>query len=314
MESCKKEITVKIITPMFSCGANKGKPEFRLTELKASMRYWWRACNCFSNIEEMKKQEEQLFGSTNNISPFILRYYKKQSPNFEEKHDHSYIIGKAIKANEKVTFSLQIRNGDKKKTIEEYKDMIELASILGGIGRFSRKGQGVFEICGIKSFIDKKDLAKRVEELLKKVGDEKCKINCQEEEEYISLELNSKRGVYEYPYIEEIVIGKPIQIVEFYRKRNNTLRKRNADKANVEFKFNSRRYACPVYITCYPCANEKNLNSFNIGKVYPILVFLKNTYVENECDQEKYIKFKEICKDQMLINRKKGDENNNGRN
>ena len=39
MENCKEDIPVKIITPMFSYGVNKKKPEFRLTELKSSMRY-----------------------------------------------------------------------------------------------------------------------------------------------------------------------------------------------------------------------------------------------------------------------------------
>lgn len=52
-------------TPLFSSGANPGEPELRVSEIKAALRFWWRAMNYglyASNRSRFIYLESQLFG------------------------------------------------------------------------------------------------------------------------------------------------------------------------------------------------------------------------------------------------------------
>jgi len=45
-------------------GADGRKPELRSSEVKGMMRFWWRAIRADDNIENLKKQEAEIFGGT----------------------------------------------------------------------------------------------------------------------------------------------------------------------------------------------------------------------------------------------------------
>lgn len=62
--------TYKLITPLFGGGAETQKPDtvttVRATEVRGHLRFWWRATRggMFNgNLEEMKKREEEIWGS-----------------------------------------------------------------------------------------------------------------------------------------------------------------------------------------------------------------------------------------------------------
>jgi len=60
----EKEFEIEVITPLFSGGADGNHAELRETAFKGVMRFWWRALHGSTDIAKMKKNEDQLFGST----------------------------------------------------------------------------------------------------------------------------------------------------------------------------------------------------------------------------------------------------------
>lgn len=57
-------------TPLFSSGADKTKPELRVSEIKAALRFWWRAMNYALYVSDRTRFvdiECQLFGSANAL-------------------------------------------------------------------------------------------------------------------------------------------------------------------------------------------------------------------------------------------------------
>lgn len=66
----------RTVTPMFSGNAFQ-KPEIRPTEIKAAMRFWWRAMNAHLTLDELKSKETDLFGGRQKVhgneSGYIFR-------------------------------------------------------------------------------------------------------------------------------------------------------------------------------------------------------------------------------------------------
>lgn len=54
----------RVITPMFSSGADQTKCEIRVPEIKAAMRFWWRAAHSNLGPEELRKKETLIFGGS----------------------------------------------------------------------------------------------------------------------------------------------------------------------------------------------------------------------------------------------------------
>lgn len=61
-----KKITFEIetITPMFLAGAEQGKAELRAASIKGLLRFWWRALQAESGLDELRKKESRIFGSS----------------------------------------------------------------------------------------------------------------------------------------------------------------------------------------------------------------------------------------------------------
>ena len=339
MENCKEDITVKIITPMFSYGVNKKKPEFRLSELKSSMRYWWRACNGFSDGKKMKDRENILFGSTKQISPVFFRNKTIKGDKFNDEN----IKEAFISSGKRFLVELQVKKLDEKKNprdIEFYTNLLQLSSILGGLGKYVRKGQGVFYIEHKQEVISSSaQLIKKIKKLIMNIMEENRNFELKEEMQsdfvkHSSLNFSYKKEPCNYPYIQKIIVGNPIKMKQYMDRINETLASRQAN--DMEYNFNVKgygkykkyqRYACPVYITCYPCFHKESNQE---QEVFPIIVLLKNTtltddkiknYYENyfkyskengkkdeiiteeEREQVKklYENFKSICIDYMIF-------------
>lgn len=60
------DVTLKcrVVTPMFMAGADGQTPELRPSEFKGMMRFWWRAIKAEDNIEQLKREETEIFGGT----------------------------------------------------------------------------------------------------------------------------------------------------------------------------------------------------------------------------------------------------------
>lgn len=68
---------IETITPMFLSGADQSKAELRAASIKGLLRFWWRALQAESNIDELREKESQIFGSSDEEkgggSSFSLR-------------------------------------------------------------------------------------------------------------------------------------------------------------------------------------------------------------------------------------------------
>jgi CRISPR-associated protein Cmr1 len=70
---------------MFMAGADGKTPELRPSEFKGMMRFWWRAIRADDNIEELRKDEAKIFGSSGEEqgkSKVIIKVYPQPSNQF----------------------------------------------------------------------------------------------------------------------------------------------------------------------------------------------------------------------------------------
>lgn len=295
-----KTYILKNVTDLCSDNGMK-KPEFRLTEIKASMRFWWRALNYYKNKEEMKINEDKIFGNADKIkSPITLRLLN----NINEftggavaKKGHIVKISKerisCIKRFEPgkqvdIELSLYKRRIDKliytDKKLDYYSNLLEISLILGGIGKRSRRGCGVFYLIENENGgFNYKALYENIKNNMKNLNvDQYYSSNDDEEKQYLTIiRWDNYKGL-DYPYIEEINLSKKtIDVSEFYQKIKQAIdRCRNE---NVFYKYGDNyRLACPTYVTCYGCNDN----------LYPIIVKLHNT--SGYSDKKYYSIFKEV--------------------
>ena len=117
------------ITPMFMYGADGKTPELRPASIKGVMRFWWRAIHGDLPLYKLKKQEDEIFGSTDKRSSFSIKISNYQG----------------IPKNFKIEFLLSNRCDF------DVQSFFELVVILGGFGKSAKKiNQGKIRILTIK--------------------------------------------------------------------------------------------------------------------------------------------------------------------
>lgn len=117
------------ITPMFMYGADGKTPELRPASIKGVMRFWWRAIHGDLPLYKLKKQEDEIFGSTDKRSSFSIKISNYQG----------------IPKNFKIEFLLSNRCDF------NVQSFFELVVILGGFGKSAKKiNQGKIRILTIK--------------------------------------------------------------------------------------------------------------------------------------------------------------------
>lgn len=298
---------IKNITDLCS-GNGLQNPEFRIPEIKASMRFWWRALNFFNNSKEMKVKEEEIFGGSGKItckSPLVFKLGEKN--NFkvsDNKHivkrdcNKEYTIS-CFKSGKTIDIELEFKkrkidnNSFLCKGLEFYDSLFRISLILGGIGKRSRRGCGVFNIANEE---DKSNIVYKIEKYMKSLDVDKYYVFENENFSFFKIyrkeEFKRKSG--EYPYIEEILIDlNAIEEEEFYKKIKEAIDK--AREGKLKYK-NIGRLACPIYVTCY---GEKDM-------LYPIIVKLHNTELieEDKILNRKYNDYYKVFKDVILCKRK----------
>lgn len=246
-------IKMKTITPMCSHGAEK-EAELRLTEVKHAMRFWWRTINYYSDCDKLKQKERALFGGLTNKSPLLLK------PELDKELHNVEITMKVrkspkIKAIESQTIKFGIMSD---KHIDQYLNMLELISYLGGIGQRSRKGYGAFKILNQKTKItNRNELLQRIKALINETGNQSIKDSYGNNNYDINIDVPLWA---KYPMVKKIIIGNEInqkkQVTSIFLDEVASLVKKVNPIGELE------PY---IYISCYE--SEK-------GNIIPILTQL----------------------------------------
>lgn len=263
-------LTCKLITPMFMAGADGKSPELRPSEFKGMMRWWWRAIKSENNINELRKEEAEIFGGAgenqgkSKVKIKILSQLQDRDEIFEYQllpHRHTFKL-KAVKPGKeiKIEFSMvsQIEN--------EVKNLIYLSFILGGFGRRSRRGFGSMELIDPKIEISLEELIN----LLTPISN-KYKIansGCANGIKAICNYNNNQKGA-KYPWIREIILSNKNfnnydEILKAIGSASHCKRDLSLGNANP-------RMSSPVYVSVVRTNN----------KLRPIITVLNSEFPPN---------------------------------
>ncbi|MFQ8664349.1 type III-B CRISPR module RAMP protein Cmr1 [Anaerostipes caccae] len=265
MAILKKRIKLELITAMGTHGANNKELEFRITELKSAMRFWWRAVQCFDSAEELYRKESALFGSLGRKAPVSIRQYKFDRPNAQ-----SIKLGKGGTVDffeEGEVIEIELLSHDSEK-LDKYLQILKLTSYLGGIGQRSRKGYGAFKIVESNGTAPKeKEIVEILEQLIISITGEDH-IKQLNKEQNIIFNCNDSK----YLCLNKIRIGRERELKKFYKDV----------KKCIHETANTKEYLLSV--SCYGSENSK---------VKPIVSEFRvkryNNFVKNYC--QTYIKY-----------------------
>jgi CRISPR-associated protein Cmr1 len=235
------------ITPMFMYGVDGKTPELRPASIKGVMRFWWRAIHGNLSLDELKRQEGEIFGSTDKKSSFSIKINAKlQTDNtnplpHKKKGDKGYHQKSAFKTSQ--TFQIEFLD----KNLDLVKDIFILTTILGGFGQRSRRGFGSIvgsEVLTSPNSQDINDLIQKINPHFK-----------------FTSTIN-------YPYIK-----KSIQVGKTYSTFQTLLetigRASHANNCNeLGFAKDKNRLASPIYVSVL---------KFSESDYRPIITTLKNT-------------------------------------
>lgn len=246
----KLSVVLKVITPMLSFGNDMENSEFRITELKALMRSTFRELYYFKNIENMKEKEDKLFGSVNIKSPISFKLNKIDKKSFGEvnmlPHKQMSKVS-CIKESSKIYIDIIIKNNE---YIPIYSMLLIQASIIGALGKRSRKGFGSFiiESMLLNGEDEYKDLLiGKPEEILKNcnkfildkdLGEYILGIN--KDEVNNEIVINNLSSNLDYPYVKKISFMKICDkeymglIKKISQLTHDRLRKKDKKKDNEE--------------------------------------------------------------------------------
>lgn len=260
MKTFEKEYVLTPLTEICSHGKDQGQPEFRYTELKQCMVFWWRAL--VKNVDKMKENEADLFGDTNKSSPIKL------APAYSEKAEDDK---KSIRFNMKYLCS-------EEKT---YCALLQVISFLGSMGKGCRKGQGAFYIHESNINTEQQDIPEADgitkmkgipgsrTELRNWIVDAIENLTGRKEEKPWSYEIKYSEDDFicseaaakgRYARLERIYVGEKMSIETFMNIREST-----DEVKKIQGFLKSYLERSPLIIlTAYP--GDENLNN-----VYPVL-------------------------------------------
>ena len=98
----QKTYEIEIITPMFLGSADPKEAELRIPPIKGMLRFWWRATCAINDISEMKKKEDEIFGSTKIKSSFSVSLGLNDELKSELKSELKFDVYKEKAGNFKV--------------------------------------------------------------------------------------------------------------------------------------------------------------------------------------------------------------------
>lgn len=308
----KVKITLEVLTNMLSFGDDKNSAEFRITELKSLMRNTFRELYYFKDKSEMKESEDELFGNMKEKSPirfklidveqkgkkevFMLPHKKVTDP---KKEDKVKAQTKCLGENTKIELYMITHS---KSSIELYVILLVQASILGALGKRSRKGFGSFRVINIEELKDNKykemlekepnEILTECDENLGKIFEGKYRIRKNIfKDEIIISDDKKKMNNLDFPYITKIHFVKIEKqysnlIKDISQLTHDRLKKtdfvneiENKNKINKNILGNCKH-------------QRKNINRF--ASPVSVSFWAKNNYNDSENDEDKYMIIKEL--------------------
>ncbi len=249
-------VTVKTVTPLFLGGADGKTPELRTPSIKGMMRFWWRALNGHQSIEDLRKAEAELFGSSDEgvgRSKFSLKIIRAEL----EKDNYKPVLKRNFTAQAfkpEQTFKLVLSATNSFSKFEMVCNLLKISLILGGIGKRSRRGFGSLKIVNINGSDFASDYSlTSICYMLNvivpnsfKVDDSKIK------------RINTISSDADYPYIKEIEIGKPSDSYDALIQKIGKA-SHDYDCYYTGFVESSHRFASPVYVSIIKDNKDKYL-------------------------------------------------------
>jgi len=266
-----KKITFRcrVLTPLFLSGADGAKrdavPELRAPSLKGAMHFWWRAVQAEKDLEWLKKTEAGIFGGVGEKegkSIFRIRIpgtVSLRTANFQLLPHHSGggdcfcaarrggrcnkgMRRRAISPGQEFLVEFFYDRPLMVFPPERLRALFTLTSILGGLGKRSRRGFGSFEI----NAVDGRKLGREVtleyiQELLDILAPDKY---CVEKN---SIVINGACAG-QYPFIREIAIGRQYGSAEELLRTVGRA-SHDHDEDYLGFAGKGKRLASPVYVS-----------------------------------------------------------------
>lgn len=272
--------TCEVITPMFLAGADGTTPELRPASIKGALRFWWRAMNGHLPIDEMRKLEGEIFGSTEKRSKIIIKESKPSADYSPLKYDgnsSSFMLPHKPKPkdNEKdlrsinkaflqkstfqiefmLTGSISVKNTNYNYTftIDSLKNLFILTSILGGLGKRSRRGFGSFKITKINNqdYIEEQkieNILPFMNVLVVKNSDNEDKFKI-DKNIIIPNSISLYKDLSEFPYVTEIQIGTNVKSVSQIGNSTHKIMSSDAFHYKSTVGAGNPRFASPIYIS-----------------------------------------------------------------
>jgi CRISPR-associated protein Cmr1 len=253
-------------------GADNKTPELRPASIKGVMRFWWRAINGDLPLDKLKKQEDEIFGSTEKKSKVIIYPIEiisesdfEISPTPHHKKDYCnnnrencYFRGnqymKAKKKKAKI-YEFNIKMSIKSNAYlnkNNLEKLFKITTLLGGFGQRSRRGFGSIRVIRIDNNKELYSLEK-IEGFIENIP------------KFPNLTNQS------YPYIRDIEFQKSYNSFE---KLLETIGKASHDYScdALGYAKGKNRLASPIYVSIF---------KFGENDFRPIITTLNNSNVIN---------------------------------
>lgn len=266
-----KKYSFKTLTPLFINGPIKNKVELRTASLKGALRYWYRAAIAEANIENLYKKENEIFGSTDSASTFIIKIKNLSKINAKSNIAKKVLVyfnkhkAPALKQDIEFEVEIIIRSDQFQNEITS---SLTIFTMLGGLGKRVRRGFG--------SIINKDDKFESPIDFLARLKNELFNLNNSDMIiENNSLMINHK-GKANYPFVKEVIIGKTAKRADLLKKIDKCASENN----NYALGNGDPRMASPVFVTI------KEIND----NFYPVITKLNEVYPEKNYKVEDYEK------------------------
>ncbi len=148
----KLAFKLNVISPMFLNGADTKKPEMRAASIRGQLRYWLRAILGARNdtLAKVWEEESKIFGSTGQGSTVSVRVFGKpkidKHPMLPHREGTKENPSKADAISPKQSFDLHLVTRPGVNIPDDALYALQLWSLLGGVGKRSRRMMGAVEI------------------------------------------------------------------------------------------------------------------------------------------------------------------------
>ncbi len=243
-------VTLKTVTPLFLTGADGKTPELRAPSIKGMMRFWWRAMNGHLSIEELRKKEGELFGSSDEKigrSKFafkILCSSNLKTDLYEPVPTKTFTAQAFVP---ELQFTLLLTANSNFKEYEIICNVLKVSLLLGGFGKRSRRGFGSIKIVNINDSDFSFDYSpSSICNLLNTVVSDGFEVNAGNSK----IKRKAKAHVdANYPYIDEIEIGDACKNYHILLKEIGKA-SHNAEPCDYTgFAGKNKRLASPIYVS-----------------------------------------------------------------